>query len=178
MKISVIGSHGTGKSTICKELSTMFNLNIIPDVVPEAFRKGFTINENTPPETQLWILTKQLELERNTPEDWIMEKSLWDNIIYGSLSIKDKKVLMVMEEIVNKNAKYDIVFYLPIEFGIEDDGLRSLDSNFQSEIDVRFKKYLANSGIKFIKLSGSIKERVRKAATEVKKAKSKSRLKK
>lgn len=89
MKIAVVGAHGTGKSTVTKGISESLGFNVIPDIVPEAHRLKFPINENTPPETQFWILSKMLELERNTPEDWVMEKSLWDNIVYGSFSIKD-----------------------------------------------------------------------------------------
>jgi nicotinamide riboside kinase len=164
MRISVVGSHGTGKTTLCKKLASKYELNYIPDIVPEAFRRGFEINEDTPPETQFWILSKQLELERNTPEPWIMEKSLWDNVVYGRFSIRDSKVLSVIEDIVTNNAKYDVVFYLPIEFPIEDDGLRSLDPKFQKEIDKKLRVYLKSNKVVFHELGGNIEARIKKAS--------------
>lgn len=165
MKIAVIGSHGTGKTTICRGLAKKFRLNYIPDIVAEAFRLKFPINESTPPETQLWILSKQLELERNTPEHWIMEKSLWDNIIYGEFSIKDTSVTKVIKEIVEKNASYDLVFYCPIEFPIPDDGLRSLNKNFQEAIDSSFRQYLNRHKIQFIELHGDEQTRLNYASS-------------
>lgn len=168
MRVCVVGAHGTGKTTICRAISEQLKFNIIPDVVAKAFRLHFTINENTPPESQFWILSKQLELERNTPTPWIMEKSLWDNIIYGSFSIKDKQVLSVIENIVDANANYDLVFYLPIEFPIPDDGLRSLDVNFQRFVDQELTKYLHTRKIKYHTLSGSGEQRVSKALQIIK----------
>jgi nicotinamide riboside kinase len=169
MRIAVVGTHGTGKTTLCRAIANKLHINFIPDIVPDAFRLNFPINENTPPETQFWILSKQLELERNTPESWIVEKSLWDNIFYGSFSIKDKEVISVIKKIVNSNAKYDIVFYLPIEFPIADDGLRSLNVKFQKAIDKKLVKYLDGHHINYQTLSGSVKVRVKKALDSISK---------
>lgn len=171
MKIAVVGAHGTGKTTICREVAQRLYYNYIPDIVAEAFRLKFTINEETPPESQFWILSKQLELERNTPESWIMEKSLWDNVIYGSFSIKDKEVLSVIQKIVDANAKYDLVFYLPIEFPIPDDGLRSLNVDFQQFVDKQLVDYLEKHKIKYHTLTGDVSARVKRAVEIIKKNK-------
>ncbi len=169
MRIAVLGAHGTGKTTVCKGIVDLFNFNYIPDVVADAYRLNFTINEETPPETQFWILSKQLELERNTPTPWIMEKSLWDNIIYGGFSIKDKVVLKVIEDIVKNNAKYDLVFYCPIEFPIPNDGIRSLNKTFQKAIDRELRKYLKINKIKFHELRGNQRQRLKQAELLIRK---------
>lgn len=163
MKIAVIGAHGTGKSTLSKGIAKSLGYNIIPDVVPDAFKLKFPINEDTPPETQFWILTKMLELERNTVEPWVMEKSLWDNIVYGNFSIKDKNIVSVIRNIVTNNTKYDLVFYCPIEFPIQDDGLRSLNVDFQKTVDKDLRKLMKELGIEFHEVSGDEKERINKA---------------
>lgn len=159
----MMGAHGTGKTTICRGIAQELGWNFIPDIVADAFRLKFTINEDTPPESQFWILSKQLELERNTPSPWIMEKSLWDNIVYGSFSIKDKEVLSVIQKIVDVNAKYDLVFYLPIEFPIPDDGLRSLNTDFQRFVDKQLRVYLSKHKIKYHELTGDIASRIDQA---------------
>lgn len=163
MRVTVIGAHGTGKTTLAKSIAEKLGINFIPDVVSQAYKLGFPINEDTPPETQFWILSKQLELERNTPEPWIIEKSIWDNIVYGSFSIKDKEVLNVITKIVDANTKYDIVFYLPIEFPIPHDGLRSMNKKFQKDIDNGLKKVITGRKVKYIKLNGNEKTRLDKA---------------
>lgn len=163
MKIAVVGAHGTGKSTLSKGIAKHLNYNHIPDIVPDAFRLKFVINENTPPETQFWILSKMIELERNTPEHWVMEKSLWDNIVYGGFSIKDKEIMNVIKRIVISNANYDVVLYCPIEFPIEDDGMRSLDVGFQRTVDENLRKLLNGLGIQFHEVFGNKEERLEKA---------------
>ncbi|SRR5260221_2414892 len=163
MKIAIMGAHGTGKSTLSRGIAKLLNFNIIPDVVPDAFKLKFEINENTPPETQFWILSKMIELERNTSEPWVMEKSLWDNIVYGGFSIKDKNVMKVIKSIAISNANYDLVLYCPIEFPIPDDGLRSLNVGFQKTVDKELRKLLKIMGIYFYEISGNEKVRLDKA---------------
>jgi nicotinamide riboside kinase len=169
MKIAIAGTHGTGKTTFAKALAEKLNLNYIPDIVrEEAAKKGFTINENTPPEVQLWLVMRQWELERNTPEPWIADKSLFDYSVYGDFALKDEGVKNVINETVRRSAKYDYVFYLPIEFAMEVDGLRSASEEFRREVDRRYEKYLKDSGIKYITLSGSVEDRVNLALTHLK----------
>lgn len=163
MRIAIIGSHGTGKTTLGQLLSQRLRFNFIPDVAREAHQKKFTINERTPPETQFWILSKQLELERNTEQPWICEKCLLDNLVYAAFSIKDQEIHRVLEKIIFANANYDLIFYLPIEFPLVADGLRSLDPKFQKAIDREYRRLLKENKIKVVRLKGSVDERFHKA---------------
>jgi len=159
-----MGSHAVGKTTLAKVLAQRLNFNYIPDIVrEEAVKKGFIINENTPPEVQLWLVARQWELETITPESWIADKSLFDYLVYGDLVLKDENVKRVIREVVRRSAHYDFVFYLPIEFPLEEDGVRSVDPEFRAEIDRRFRKCLTEFNVKYVVLSGSIEERIKQA---------------
>ena len=159
MRIAIIGSHGVGKTTLSIKLSNHFGFARIPDIVREAHEKKFVVNEETPPESQFWILSKQIELERNTPESWIADKTLFDNIIYGNVILKDQKVKDVISDIVIKEARYDVMLYLPIEFAIADDGLRSLNSEFQAQIDRSYIEFLNQNNFSYYTVRGTIEER-------------------
>ena len=163
MRIAIIGSHGVGKTTLSVKLAAHFGFARIPDIVREAHEKKFVINEETPPESQFWILSKQIELERNTPESWIADKTLFDNIIYGNVILKDQKVKDVISDIVIKEARYDAMLYLPIEFAIADDGLRSLNSEFQVQIDRSYIEFLNQNNFSYCTVRGSVEERFRQA---------------
>lgn len=164
MKIAVAGSHGVGKTTFAKTLAEKLGFAYIPDVVrEEAVKKGFVINEKTPPEVHFWLICRQWELEKITPEDWIADKSLFDYLVYGEIVLEDELFKKVIRKIIERNAKYDFVFYLPIEFPMKSDGVRSEDLGFQKLVDRRYKKCLAEFEVKYITLSGSVKERVAKA---------------
>ena len=163
MRIAIIGSHGVGKTTLSVKISNYFGFARIPDIVREAHEKKFVINEETPPESQFWILSKQIELERNTPESWIADKTLFDNIIYGNVILKDQKVKDVISDIVIKEARYDAMLYLPIEFAIADDGLRSLNNEFQAQIDRSYIEFLNQNNFSYYTVRGTIEERFQQA---------------
>jgi len=164
MKIAIAGAHGVGKTTFAKVLAEKLNFNYIHDIVrEEALNKGFVINENTSPEVQLWLVCRQWELENTTPENWVSDKSLFDYLVYGEIILKDERVKKVIRDIVKRNAHYDWVFYLPIEFQMELDGARSEDLEFQKNVDYRYRQCLKEFGIKYIVLSGSVQERVNQA---------------
>ncbi len=168
MRIAIIGSHGVGKTTLSIKLSNHFGFARIPDIVREAHEKKFVINEETPPESQFWILSKMIELERNTPQPWIADKTLFDNIIYGNVILKDQKVKEVIADIVIKEARYDAMLYLPIEFAIADDGLRSLNSEFQAQIDRAFVEFLDKNNFQYHIVRGTIEERFQYALKIIK----------
>ena len=170
VRITIMGSHGTGKTTLAKALAERLGFTYIHDIVrEEAVKKGFVINENTPPEVQLWLLMRQWELETTTSGSWIADKSLFDYLVYGDLVIKDKDIKNVIRKIVRNNANYDFIFYLPIEFPMEEDGIRSVDPKFREEIDRLFRKCLDEFGVKYIELTGSVEERINRALKYIKK---------
>jgi len=164
IKIAVMGSHGTGKTTLAKALAEKLGFTYIYDLTrEEAVKKGFTINEQTPPEVQLWLLIRQWELEATTRGGWVADKSSFDYLVYGDLILKDEIVKKIIRWFVQRNARYDFVFYLPIEFPMEEDGLRSVDPKFREEIDHLLRTCLDEFSVPYIILSGSVEERVEKA---------------
>lgn len=162
MKIAIVGAHGVGKTTLAKELSKHLKLTVLPDAAREALLKGFTVNEGTSPEIQLWILSKQIEFEHDFKDNFIADKTLFDNIVYGRQLFDDVNFLNVLEDVIKRIAKYDLFIYLPIEIPLVDDG-RSMDPVFQEKIDKEYLKVLGEFGISYFQVRGSVKNRVRDA---------------
>jgi hypothetical protein len=198
MKIVVLGSHGTGKTTLTKRLygflKDSYPMQIesvktgkeggeyrlsepvgylhwtyLPEAPFEAVQRGFTMNEDTSLESEIWIIARQLELERR-PAPWIADKCLIDILAYAKfLFTGEPELLKIAERMVQNNACYDLVLYLPTgEFPIEDDGLRSLDSSFQENIDKEIIGIMDNFGIDYHVLRGDKEERFAKAKQLVK----------
>ena len=63
------------------------------------------------------------------------------------------------EKRLSKN-QYDLIFYLPIEFDIVDDGIRSIDKELQKLVDTEINKLLVNK-TNTVRLSGTIDERIK-----------------
>lgn len=159
MKIAVAGSHGTGKTSFAMGLAKALSGTYIYDTVREEVvpKHIFPINENTPPQGQIWLVARQWELERTTPEPWVADKSLFDYWVYAKDEFPDhiKKTIWMF---VKEDAHYDFVFYLPIEFPMELDGVRSENDAFQKDVDRRYKELLGKLGIKYVTLPSFIKE--------------------
>ena len=58
---------------------------------------------------------------------------------------------------LNENVNY---FYIPIEFELEDDGVRFVDFELQKKVDEELKKSIEKYNIKTTKLTGSVEERI------------------
>jgi len=167
MRIAIIGAHGVGKTTLSKKLAASLDLPIIHDVVIEAFQKGFVINEKTPIETQFWLFARQLEEEKTT-QSFVADKSLMDYSVYADVIFDDDRVKSLLSEMVKKNINYDYVFYLPIEFAIEDNGTRSTDIEFQKQVDNRYRQLIEDWTIDYTILSGSVETRLAQALKKIK----------
>ncbi len=123
------------------------------------------MNEETSLESEWWIIAKQIEMEILTPVPWIADKCLIDILVYAYFLFKEEKdFLKVAEKLIKKNINYDLVIYLPTgEFPIEDDGLRSLDPEFQKDIDELLVKTMKEMKILYYTVSGSKEKRLEEA---------------
>lgn len=159
MKIALCGSHSTGKTSLAKGLLRALNGVCLPDMIREEVvpQNLFPINEKTPPEGQVWLVAEQWKRERTTPGTLILDKNLLDYLVYVNDSFPShvKETILMF---VRNNAHYDFIFYLPIEFPMESDGIRSDDEVFRQEIDRRYKKLLDDLGVKYIILPSFIGE--------------------
>lgn len=193
MKIVILGSHGTGKTTLSKRLHGYLMENYplkvgavkiaagnkektlskpvgdlrwtyLPEAPFEAIQRGFTMNEDTSLESELWIVAKQLELEKRSAP-WIADKCLIDILAYARYLFKgEPELLNLIEKVSQKNMSYDLVIYLPAdEFPLENDGLRSTDLKFQQDIDKEIIKVMRDYNIDYQTVRGGKEERFEKA---------------
>ena len=132
---------------------------VLRDIVPEAHRLGFEINENTPMETQIRLTGKQLEQEKVYAQ-FIGDKCIFDYYIYAEALGMDKEMTSVIKKLTLQTAKYDHVFFIKPEFPIEDDGLRSTNIEFQSAVHTVYEQFLKDHEIPHTHLTGSVEERL------------------
>jgi hypothetical protein len=61
--------------------------------------------------------------------------------------------------VLDLRARYDHVFYLPVEFPIVLDGLRPDDTAFQADIDARIRRLLESADVPYRTLTGPVEAR-------------------
>lgn len=167
MKIAIIGTHSTGKTTLLNELKNHIDLPIITEVARDFPR--CTINDPvTEMGRQISIFNAQLLAEMNHFNGFLSDRSTIDNAAYMILSLQKYSndiplndyinVLVSIEFAIDHGEEYDYLFYIPIEFPLVNDGFRDMDEIERVNIDFIINKIKP----KIIKITGTVEERVNK----------------
>lgn len=164
-RISISGSHSTGKSTIINalkeipELSKRFTFK--GEILRDIKRMGININEYGSDETQLLVMSKFLEYA--TIPNTILDRCSLDGLVYTTYLYEKnqvKKSTLRVAEAIFENVKYDIYFYIAPEFNIIPDGVRSENAEFRDRVAELFEEYMESYRLKAIRLTGNVEQRV------------------
>ena len=169
LRIAIVGSFSTGKTTTAEILARRLNLPLLPEVAREVVELGFKLDKDATPETETLIFLRQYNNELATPE-FVGDRSLIDVMAYAGWVLDNQtrtKEFYLWDECVQLaerrlRTSYSHVFYLPIEFPIVLDGLRPDDPAFQKDIDERILGLLRGNDIDYETITGGIEERVEK----------------
>lgn len=164
------GTHSTGKSTLLTELKHLYPVAYFSDsttreVTTKEERRLDVISDQTQANIFQKILEREVTLKFiSLQRDVFMDRSFVDFVAYTKAFQKrgciSEEFLMHMEnELKNRVDMYDTIYYLPIEFEIEDDGIRSTDKALQVEVDSIIKEYLLYFN-QVVTLKGSLNERI------------------
>lgn len=164
MKIAIIGSHSTGKTTICKKLVEKLN----PDhfFITEMARV-FGI-EKMSPKYRTLITQKKMFITQSMIEgchdNFISDRSILD---FGIYSRNSMFILLMLHNMKNR---YDIIFYVPIRFNIEDDGFRNTDAQYQKLIAKSFERWIPEIPCKVHEIKEiGIQDRIKEICREIEK---------
>lgn len=142
LKYAITGTHGTGKTTyllkIAERMKKLSNISI--GIINEFAREcPFQINDEGDENTFLWLFSKQLLIEteyKNHRYDVILcDRTILDSVIYASkINVKYcKSFNTFLQEYINT---YNQIIYLNNSNDyLINDGIRMIDTNYQSEID-------------------------------------------
>jgi hypothetical protein len=171
MKIAFVGSFSTGKTTMANLCAREWDLPLLPEAAREVAELGFPLDQGATAETETLIFLKTLKAELSH-ERFVADRSMLDVLAYADWVMehaaearKEDHLWAEAREIavLNLRARYDHVFYLPIEFPIVLDGLRPDDREFQAEIDRRMVHLLHAHDVVHHTLSGSVEDRLEQA---------------
>jgi len=142
MKIGISGSHGTGKSytlyKLAHEYKVMYPNQEISVVTETARKSPLPINEITTIDSQLWMITTQIqkEIEVQKSNDIIItDRCLSDYLAYTKFQFPDlyTRLLPFLKYYITT---YDIIYFKDINKNdyLYDDGVRSLNKEFRKNI--------------------------------------------
>ncbi|MGI9032413.1 MAG: AAA family ATPase [Acidimicrobiales bacterium] len=167
MKIAFVGSFSTGKTTLANLFAREWGYPLLPEVAREVVELGFPLDQNATAETETLIFLKQWRAEASH-DHFVADRSIYDVLAYADWVMdqdrpprKEDHLWVEARQIATGDlrARYDHVFYLPVEFPIVLDGLRPDDTWFQADIDGRIRHLLELADVAYDTLTGPIDRR-------------------
>jgi len=146
MKIGIIGTGCSGKSTLAKQLSEHYGYQLITEIARNYPRE--TLHSE---ETQYNIFFDQLRTELFAEKDVITDRTVIDNYIYISLNRRPRKYLLDLVRAWTQT--YDIIFFCK-KLPFVDDGFRK---NY--DIEAKLLTFLECNLINYYILEGNEEER-------------------
>ena len=141
-KIALVGTHGVGKTTVAYELAGRFKrkwktVELLTEIAREC---PFPLNELATSAAYQWIISRQvqLEIEKSARADiTICDRSVLDNFAYyvRRCGAAGEEYEALKSFCYSWMKTYDLLVRLPITEPLIDDGFRSVDEQFQREID-------------------------------------------
>jgi nicotinamide riboside kinase len=167
VKVAFVGSFSTGKTTLANLFAREWDYPLLPEVARQVVELGFPLDQSATAETETLIFLKQWRAEA-VHEHFVADRSIYDVLAYADWVMehnadhrKENHLWYEAREIalLDLRARYDHVFYLPLEFPIVLDGLRPDDPAFQADIDRRIRHLLETADVAFHALTGSVADR-------------------
>jgi nicotinamide riboside kinase len=163
-KISIISTHGTGKTTLCYEVAAELKkrglkTKVFSEIAASAYEQGIPINETTTLPAQLYILLQHMCEEMKAAirgyEVVVCDRSVYDNWIYleRRCGAEPNSFILDFLKYYAKRFPYDVVYKLPLVGELVADGIRDAESKaFQADIQRRLDSLLETLRIPHVAL--------------------------
>ena len=132
LKIGIFGSHGTGKSTLAKEISSYFELPLVDKTMRQMWQDhGVEDFEKLPSQVrkifQYKAILTQIHREDIHREGFVTDRTVLDNLAYtiDSSQISDLELDFYKALVRERIKNYTHLIYLPIQFSFEEERLRA-----------------------------------------------------
>ena len=172
-RIILTGAQGTGKTTLMNALA-LDGTKTLSIAREQAIEAGWSPETGSSEDYQKKLFATLLKAV-SSKKNYISDRGLTCVAAYtfdGALNGTIKKNTAnsqygKLQKFHNENPDVLLV-YLPIEFEIEDDGIRNTDKEDQLKMDFLIKNLLDSSEINYITVTGSVEERVKQIENALK----------
>ena len=177
-KIQIVftGAQGTGKTTLVNALSEITGVKTLSVAREMAKDTGWTATTPGSHEYQKNLfdtLYKKLSSKRGFVSDRALSCVAGYTFSHALANIEDTKFKKLAEAQYKKFCKFHnehpdvMIVYVPIEFEIEDDGLRNIDKAQQESIDFLIKNILTTTNAEYLTVHGTVEERIEQIKAEL-----------
>jgi len=149
MKIGIMGTHGTGKSTFARTMERVFRKFHEPVAVVTGVARScpWPINQGVTEEAQRWIYHTHMlrELEAmNKAEFVVCDRTALDSLVYAEVGGLDAVVDDYLGAALAWMQTYDqLLWFRPSPGRLVPDGQRDCDPAFQERVDQVFAEWIS-----------------------------------
>jgi len=174
--VTITGAHGVGKTSLIEEVTRRVankqDMTVIREPAREIAKRGFYVNDKISLDGVFEYLAYCLTEVRQVQTKLVLsDRSILDLYAYTrdqfphrfSCSLEK----LIIEQIYAEKHRTSLYVYLPIEFPMEQDGLRPADLEYQSYIDGVVRELLGYFEMPTLEVRGSIKDRATKLSNEL-----------
>jgi nicotinamide riboside kinase len=173
-RIAVLGGPRCGKTTLIQHLYVEMkiaglNVGYALEYSTEYLKdKGMieTISE----QYGIYLGQKKIEDELDVFDYALTDYATFVPYIYGRFMLgnkaRSKKEIQILKDLyclaIEDIQNYDMIVYVPREFGYIQDGVRWQDEDIAIQIDESILNFLKSENVNYVEVKGSTKERSRK----------------
>lgn len=176
IRIGVTGSHGTGKTTLCKILADTLKIPYIEEQARISFEvlnmqdlDIARLDNDKFSNFQQDVIRRQINEEYKHGNNFISDRTTLCNYAYYKVNTKDApKIKNGYRSIAlnNFSCGYDLVIYIPIIFELVLDGVRNKGEDYRLKVDAIIQNHLYLNPNVYCLQSDGVENRV-KELTEV-----------
>lgn len=162
MKIAIVGTHSTGKTTLIKLLHCEFQLRGINSLILPEFSRlcPYPINEQTTLKAQAWIQEQQISQEHLAQpkcDILICDRSTLDNYAYMHKAAQGRNTRNFEHRAALHMESYSAIFKTQkLNIAGTEDGVRTTEESFRQSIDTRIQYFLYKHEVPHIVLDQTI----------------------
>lgn len=162
------GSLSVGKTTLIQEFlknnRKKYSIDVAPDVARVLATKGILRDKETRIEDYFAYYYQHLAFFNNTQADVVLfDRSVLDVMTFARMSFGHGSwVEQLGGEIFSMmKGKIHNVIYIPIEFPLVSDGVRSNDESLRTTFDATLSSVLMDYNVTFNTISGPLEDRIK-----------------
>lgn len=162
MRIAIVGSHSTGKTTLLRLLSERLEISTLSEVAREMIAESDKLPHHMTAaergDFQMGILREQIRREL-AAEAFLSDRSVFDAVAY-SFDTPSYGELLSAAKAHGDARPYDRIFFLPVEFPLEGDGIRNQDEEYRLAVENELLKILERTGTPYVRIAGTPEARL------------------
>lgn len=175
IRIAISGAQGVGKTTFCTDLTAALTQSRIPppsievrgNVARALIAKGVASDARTSADEYPRYLEAHIKnlFEPSTADFVICERTIVDTLAYARLNGNlEANWLSFASTLVRFTAvQFSAYFFIPIEFALHGDGIRSTDVQYQRGLEQAIRSVLNDLAIDNWEVRGARVDRVQSA---------------